>query len=323
MRIAVLILIHNDFSMVKNLILSLEHQKMDIFIHVDKKFVLSEDEKSFLNETCHVLNKQYDITLFGFNMIKATLDLIEFSYEYARNNKFNYGYFMLLSGQDFPILKMDTIYELLNKSYPKNYIDIDECTPGNWVEKSFSKHYVLKNVESKLKKNLFNKVITKIFISTPRWILTNILTHVFGSTKSRLKKIGMLPFGGSQWWILTDIMIKEIRTTTENQKFIKIMNNVFSPDETFFQTILMNSSQKEFLRDNIIEKDLLEKHQNTMTYADFHDENGNPYGHPRILNHNDIDKIKVFISQKNYFFIRKLDSKKSVDLIAYIKEHKE
>lgn len=144
----------------------------------------------------------------------------------------------------------------------------------------------------KLRKILFHGSIRGI---------SEIVTRIYGKPYEILEQAGYQPFGGSNWWILPNDMISHIENSSRNNKINKILFHSDSPDETYFQTLIMNSEYAG----RIEKKEYCKKHQNMMTYADFHDEKGNPCGHPRILKESDFNMLK---SLDNYLFARKFDT---------------
>ena len=59
----------------------------------------------------------------------------------------------------------------------------------------------------------------------------------------------MLPYGGSQWWIIDNYALKYILNfITQNPSYVDFHKYTFAPDEVFFQTILLNSEDKALLK---------------------------------------------------------------------------
>ena len=305
---AIMIIAHKNFSQLCRLVNKLTFEYFDIFIHLDKKFELNYEQITYLeklnNGRVYLTKKRHDVNLFSFRQIEATLELINLS----MSKNIHYRYYILISGQDYPLHDSAYIYEHLNNNYPKPFIDVDKLEENNWVYNSFRLNYSFKDALSKadsIQKKCKNKYIRfslRILMNGPIKLATYVATIYKGAPSEQLDKINIKPFGGAQWWILPDDIIYEIAIKGKDINFLNIMKHVFSPDETFFQTILMNSKYSS----RVANKKKSLKHQNILTYADFRDEKGNAYGHPKIFTMKDFEFLNGL---KGYLFARKFDEK--------------
>lgn len=108
-------------------------------------------------------------------------------------------------------------------------------------------------------------------------------------------------YGGSQWWSITREAVAYIFNYLEaNPSYITFYYNTFVPDESFFQTILLNS---DFFRKKII--------NNNLRYIDW--VNGPTY--PRILAKEDLKKI----IESDCIFARKIEQTEELVLIEILK----
>ena len=59
-------------------------------------------------------------------------------------------------------------------------------------------------------------------------------------------------YGGSQWWTLTRPAVEHIlEFTVANPRIVKFFENTWTPDESFFQTIIGNSSFRARIAKNL------------------------------------------------------------------------
>lgn len=112
MKHAILLLWHKDIEQLKNLI-KLFDEDFKFYIHIDKKSIITKEEIGRLknNQQIAEVYQKYRINWGGFNILKAELLLLQ---EIVRDNSIGYIHFM--SGQDYPIKKLDGIKSFLEKN---------------------------------------------------------------------------------------------------------------------------------------------------------------------------------------------------------------
>lgn len=178
--------------------------------------------------------------------------------EYIRLNFDGDDRVNLISGQDYPIKKTEVINKFFLENRNKIFIEFYKL-PNN--------HFPLDGV-----------------MRFPKF--------------EEVDKIYKL-FGGSQWWSATVKTIDLIFDfLTEKPSFIKYFRLVAIPDESFFQTIIMNHPNN-FIQDNIINNNLrfIEWEKDAM--------------HPTILE----EKHYSNIVASKHLFARKFDSHISLMLL--------
>lgn len=115
MKHAILLLWHKDIEQLKNLI-KLFDEDFKFYIHIDKKSIITKEEIGRLknNQQIAEVYQKYRINWGGFNILKAELLLLQ---EIVRDNSIGYIHFM--SGQDYPIKKLDGIKSFFLKNWYK------------------------------------------------------------------------------------------------------------------------------------------------------------------------------------------------------------
>lgn len=210
-----------------------------------------------------IIHSKFKIQWGTFSMVRASLILLEKAY----NSRNNFRYFHLLSGQDFPIVPLKEISAFF-KNNNKIYIDYFTLPrkDGRWSSNGGMDRYLRYNPNRHQKP----KVIQSLY-------------------------------GGSQWWSITnESALYILDYLKSNTSYITFYYNTLIPDESFFQTILLNN---EKLSKKVI--------NNNLRYTDW--ESGPAY--PKILTINDFKKI----SQANCIFARKFDITEDSNIIKLIK----
>lgn len=305
MYIAFMIIAHKNMDQLIRLVKALDDNEIDVYVHLDKKWRISEEDILRLKEaTKHVtvIDRRISGFLDTWSLCEITLELSKAALE-ARKE---YSYLGLLSGQDYPIKSIQYIKRVLAQKYPKPLIDCTPMVRDNWIYSGFRwirfhKYYRL--VEHITK----NRKIRKLLLF-PAYAVQLIVTYIVGSPYKRLKKVQCTLYGGSAWWILPkqviELCVAEVDANTEIIKAFKLKN---TPEETFFQTMAMRSSLKQMVDVN----EPYEVLQNCMTYAYFFDETHVPTGHPFILTEENYDMLR----NRSELFARKFDLHESGSLM--------
>ena len=305
MKIAALILAHANKKQLERLISALNHPAIDIYIHLDKKSALSPED--FQGYNVRFTEKRWDITLFDFSMVDAEMELIR-----TAQARESYSYYILLSGQCYPLRHVDDIYNYLCNSYPKPLLEVISPEIVTKFARQFQYPHVMKKFrvvsEAFLKKHLPTKSIYPYkYIPEGIVFAATIIKSVFvRSPKQRLKAMGIDPYFGPQWWILPDQAIDEICTLYTNRDFCDCMRDCFSCDETFFQTAIMTSADQFGIVLN--EKGY---YLNKKWFTIFE------HGHPLLLTQKHFDQL---VSSK-MLFARKFDLNRDAEILDMIDKH--
>lgn len=210
--IAYLILVHRLPDQFKRLFTAIYEPSNFYLIHIDKKASLEigEEVTVFLEKysNVHIL-KSENVIWGGYSMVQAELD----GMQYLLNMNAKWDYFINLSGQDYPLKSQKIINDFLSKNKGKSYIKFDD------QEKS--RPETMNRIE-----NYFEESEDRI----------SDKTHKRGFMKD------VIPYIGGQWMILTRNCCEFICNSMEVKKFEDYYLNTLIADESFFQTVLMNTS---------------------------------------------------------------------------------
>lgn len=278
-RLAILIACHKNPFQVNKLVKCLEHDEIDVFLHIDKKSKMRseiQDAKNLyiLPEECSV-----DVEWAKISQVDAIINLMSFS---SKTNQ--YRYYIYISGEDYPCKSLEEIL---------NLVDLQEDRFLFW--NSY-------NIDGKI--NHYDKRNSLYF---PKWIIgRNIVQKTLkriyieltgGYNKLFIKRRNVLNckfYFGSSWWGMTsrtlDWMLEYLDGHPE---FYKYYSNCMNPDESFFQTLFMLSPYGTLDTDYLTYLKFLPKKE------------GSKYtkNSPEYLDENDIEKAK----RSKYYFMRKIN----------------
>ena len=298
-----MIMAHKNVEQLKRLIKNLECEDFYFFIHLDKEWKLSGEEIEGIRLTTsnvYVIKKRIHGELDKFSLVQIALNLSDAALEVEKEQNIKFSYFLLLSGQDYPIKNTKYILEFLKQQYPKPLIDIDTYKQGNWLAKKFE---LVKWVNKMDRVLLQEKPSLKRKIKLFYYILANKLESISkGSPYERLQKHNVQLGGGSAWWILPHGVIENIyHQRISNKKLIKDLKSVWTPEENFFQIMTLMCDEANLMVENDEIYD--ENSQQCMTFANFITPTKPFRGHPHTILLEDFDRI----TSKKALFARKFD----------------
>jgi hypothetical protein len=295
MKIAFLITAYHHPEHLVRTIRKLISKDSAFFIHIDKKSNLS----GFVTELSKLKNLA-DITLLprfncfwgGAGLTNAILSGLN---EILKANKFNR--IVLISGQDYPIKSLDSIFEFFNRHDKNNYIQYFKLPYDEW------------DLGGMNRINRYHfRLLGKNFISPPvhepgdafAKLFYKMVSLRFGGLREFPE--GLQPFGGYTWWKITADAAQEILNFIHKRPdYLKFHQYTLIPDEMFFQTILLNS-KNDLLLNSIVNDDL--EYIKWIPYS----------SHPEILTSSDFDAIK----NSDALFARKFDPRTSSDVLDMI-----
>lgn len=302
---ACLIMGHKNPLQIVRLAKKLMNNKNDVFIHLDsnmseidseyvKAFSIENDCVYFCNNRIHGVLDKRSLVDIVFLMINAA-KLVE------KEAGKSYKYYLLFSGQDYPIKNIGFINEQLDYTYPQPYID---CTPydkNNWIYHKFKFSKSSLSYHNWISDHFAKGGLLRKGFRLVAVIYERALSILGKDTYHVLNKMGVSLYGGSAWWILPDIIINYILEKYITKDIISemILNESVTPEETFFQTMAKRSPLSDLIETNPIDMVL----QNCKTWAYFFDDDKPFVGHPYIFTINEIDRLQ----HSKFWFARKFD----------------
>lgn len=293
---AYLIIAHNNWRQVSLLLSTLDDERNDIYLHIDKKcknVPIDSLRESVKKSTLHVY-KKFKIYWGHFSQVECELYLFE---KASRNKYFRYH---LISGADLPIKSQDYIHDFFEKNADYEFVhyDTDERLKNDHEIGRRTKYY---HFLQKYRRRFKVKVINETFTFLERVSLViQIIFHV-----NRLKNSKLKIRYGSNWVSITDDLVCFI---LKNKDLIyKMFKYTNCSDELFIQTLLYNSKYKNQLYDKKFD-DSIEANKRLIDWN--RGNNGNPY----------VWKIsdKELIDKSECLFARKFDINIDEEIVNYI-----
>lgn len=138
-RHAYMIMCHNNFELLKKLLLLLDDERNDIYLHIDKKAINFDINSipAIVKRAQLTITERVKANWGGYSLIKVELMLLE------QAVKKEHIYYHLLSGVDLPLKTQDEIYKFFEENVGKEFITIDDSTEtgGNFFDRIGQYHF--------------------------------------------------------------------------------------------------------------------------------------------------------------------------------------
>lgn len=220
MKTGILITAHSNQQQLMRLIDTLKSD-FEIFVHLDKKCNIPV---TFIHdEHVHVI-KTREVFWGSFNLVKATLDLLELAYQY------DCDYYITISGIDLPLKPGKEIVREIEKDPDRIYIDYGQLPREDWL---------LRGGFDRLQLYYDNWARGRYSLKNLFWILLRRTQRLLNL---RRKLLPLTYYGGINWLNLSKEAVSYIlEYLKSNPEYEKSFHRTLISDEIFFQTLLLNS----------------------------------------------------------------------------------
>lgn len=263
-KIAYFIIIHHNEERFKNLFEKIYTSDQWYLIHIDRKakpkFI--EEIQQFLIHFPNVyILESTNINIHGFSIVEIEINAMKF----LLNVSNQWDFFINLSGDDSPLKSQRIIRQFLSENREKNYLlYYDQKTHRPDTLKRIQNHF------------------------------TELTYHISSFVYKREYMKDVIPYIGEKWFIFTRETCIFISEDSQVIKCKKFYLNTFLPGNSFFQTVLMNTTFH-----SIIVNDNKKVQWNTKK------------------------TVEIFINElkkENYLFIRKITNETDPIILEYIEE---
>ena len=222
---------HSNYEQLCVLLECLDDERNDLYLHLDRKFELSEEKirdlKTAVKRSHLYLVPRYSIAWGGFSLVSGELAILK----QAATKADKYSYIHLLSGLDLPIKNQDYIHSFFTEHKGEEFVEfMDE----GYVNKNLIRmkyYYPLQEFAGRFRKESTRKKLYRLqrgFVKIQKLIRVN-----------RLRKNPYIMKAGSQWFSITAECARYIADNAGS--YIDMFKHCDCADEYFIQTIIANS----------------------------------------------------------------------------------
>jgi hypothetical protein len=238
MNIAYIILAHKLPDQLIRLVRKLNTLSACFFIHIDKKTDSNTFEKikTALREFDNVYFLDRYARYYGdYYHLKATLDALV----RIKTVGVQFDYVVLLTGQDYPIKSNGYIQEFLLNAKGNSFLEYFSLPSDVWknedggLDRIYYRHYCVRG-----RHFAFQRKNRLPGLLNPIWSYLSKFPPVRRKSPRNLTRF----YGGSAYWCLSRACIEYLLNYIEsNSSLVNFFEHVDIPEESFFQSILLNS----------------------------------------------------------------------------------
>lgn len=273
MRQVFLICAHKDMDQLNGLVGQLCDPDFLVYVHLDRKSALAQAQ---LHPPARLVRERVAVRWGDVSQVEATLaSMRQILLEVPEFDKL-----ILLSAQDFPLLPNHGLKAELARMRGSELIETEPIAANGW--RVMHRHAYFHRDGGSPAERLACAAANRVL---------RLLGH------TRRLPDGFTPYGGSCWWALSRACASELlRLADAHPRLLRFCRSVQSPDELFFQTLVMHSRfASRVLPDN-------------FRYIQWPDGGA---CHPKVLDEGDFERIRA----SSAHFCRKLDSHASAALL--------
>ncbi|MFC2426657.1 MAG: beta-1,6-N-acetylglucosaminyltransferase [Capnocytophaga leadbetteri] len=301
-----LILAHKNPLQLGRMIERLDDGASKFFIHLDAKTPIEPFAACFEGGHIRFIEPRERCVWGDFSIVRATIHLMEAASK-------EQGFFILMSGQDYPIQSQGYINDFLESNKGFDFIEI-EPLEEKWKPKMVKdklEHYHILHSEERGHSNCYAP-----FRHCSVFQKLRTLTHLLKGRLSRknFRLLCSLPkrvapferqYAGSQFWAFSERTFYAVLNYIREHKaalegYYKYTS---SPDEIYFHSVLMD----------LVAKDSTIKLKEQITYVNYFRKNN-------VFVSEDFDKLT---SEKGKLFARKFDTDIDIEILNKLDSYQE
>jgi hypothetical protein len=275
MKQVFLIAAHKDPAQLNALVEQLRDDDFLIYVHLDAKGAIGPGD---VHPAARLVAERVAVHWGCFSQVQATLNsLRQIVAEVPDFDKV-----LFLSAQDFPLLSNPALKAALAGLRGHELLDTVAIgrEPGQWAADYRYRYFHRPDAGMPLRLAC---------------ALANRAMRACGIAR-RLPG-GLAPYGGSSWWALSRDCVCELLARVRREPgIVRFFRSVSSPDEMFFQTLVMNSR----FRERVLSEN--------FRYIQWPEQGAR---NPKILDEHDFERIAA----SKAHFCRKIDSRASAALL--------
>jgi hypothetical protein len=238
MRLAIVVLAHDEPDQLALLLSTLRHPRIRLYLHVDRRAPLAPFERALADAGVD------DATLLPRHATAwASVELVDAALAGLRRAvEDDCGYFLLISGRDFPLRPPREIVAFAEAAGTRSYVEHFPLPDPRWRfegrERTDFYTYTLRG----RRENCIPRGEDTSFLSWKGRLLNEALRARSALEGPRRFPGYARPFGGSQWWNLSRAAADHVlRFLGEHPDYRRYHEHTLAPDELFFQSILVGT----------------------------------------------------------------------------------
>ena len=228
---AYLIIVHNEFEILKLLIASLDDIRNDIYIHIDAKC----NEYPLLkciHSNIYIIPNRKDVRWGDYGVVETEMLLFEYAHGMQETSGVYYKYYHLISGVDIPLKSQDYIHDFFIQHSGKEFVGFFQADVVHELKNKVQIYHIFSKYFSKERKFNLRSILRALFCR---------IQLLVGFRRNKDIKL----VRGTQWVSITNDFVEFI--LNKKNEIYRRFNHTFCADEVYKHTLCWNSPFKERL----------------------------------------------------------------------------
>lgn len=287
-RHAYMIMAHQKFDILKEILKDLDDDRNDIFLHIDKKTLdFPQDEiKDIVKRANLIITPRMDVHWGGFSQIQCVTMLLKIATQYGYHS-----YYHFMVGVEFPLKDQDYIHQFFDKNQGMEFIGFDNFDTHYYDR---VRYYHIFN-EYARNNNFYQKILNKIRV---------VCVAVQKCMKIDICKRYKIVFkkGNANWSITHELACYIVQ---HEKQIYRIYKHSFCGDEVFIHTLVFNSKYWDKVYDKT------DEYKSSMRITTW----------TNLQNRYHLNDLNMLINSGR-LFARKIDGDDALELIDAIKTNR-
>jgi len=291
MTLAIVVLAHDAPDQLALLLSTLGHPRVRVYLHVDRRVPLAPFTRALAGAGVD------DVTLLPRHATAwASMELVDAALEgLVRGVEDGCGYFLLVSGRDYPLRPVEEIVGFAEAAGPRSYVEHFPLPDPRWRFEGRERTDFYTYTVRDRRETCIPRGEDTSFLNWKGRLLNEALRVRTAFKPTRRFPSYARPYGGSQWWNLSRSAADAVLGfLDEHPDYRRYHEHTLAPDELFFQSILLGTPLAGEL----------ETVDDSLRFMRWPEDES----HPRLLTVEDAPALREALRESETLFYRKVDA---------------
>lgn len=231
---AYVIIVHNEFEILRCLVNTLDDLRNDIYIHFDAKCKKLPSLNCCYSDL-YILPNRIDVRWGDYSQIETEMLLFEYAYRMQKKNNVCYQYYHLISGVDIPLKNQDYIHDFFRINHGKEFLGYFQGDLKKELRKKVQLYHLFPQSFSKDRKLNLTSLLRALFCRL------QLLIYIKRNKDVKLVR-------GTNWGSVTNDFVEFL--LSKKEEIYRRFHHTFCADEVYKHTLCWNSPFKNRIYDS-------------------------------------------------------------------------
>ena len=251
MKLACIVMAHRQPRQLARLLSTLRHPRVRVYLHLDRRAPIDSFSRALAEAGVDdaVLLPRHPTPWGSPQLVDATLD------GFSRGLEDGCGYFVLISGQDFPLRPIGEIVEFFESAGSTSYIEYFPLPDPRWRLEGRDRTDFYTYTFFGRRETCIPRGEDTSYLSPKGKLLNEMLRARSIFKPDRRTPDYVRPYAGSQWWNLSREAVEYVLGFVDRHPdFRRYHEHTLLTEEIFFQSVVVGSGfegREDLVNDNL------------------------------------------------------------------------